>query len=261
MPLTKEQIDQFHQDGFIIVDDVFDPKDAEAAFVEMEKIFYGKSFDEYLAEFDETGVAGLVEPKTTGAISHYGETRYGRPQFPTGIEALGRLIENDDWLDMYEQCLGTQDLSYCNGHLFLRSGPTDKRHAEHPWQGYHIDNATNNFLPPHRETDLYHYVNSSIYLHDVPDDCAQCKLSLAAIVKLWVCYLNLFVMGIGLVAEKLRIFEKFLNLPCLFRLQARWEAFDSIVLSVYMLRFRSKTNEGKEDTRRFRSAERIPANG
>ena len=176
MPLTKEQIDQFHQDGFIIVDDVFDQKDAEAAFVEMEKIFYGKSFDEYLAEFDETGVTEPVEPKTTGAISHYGETQYGRPQFPAGIEALDRLIENNDWLDMYEQCLGTQDLSYCNGHLFLRSGPTDKRHAEHPWQGYHIDNATNNFLPPHRETDLYHYVNSSIYLHDVPDDCAPMQI-------------------------------------------------------------------------------------
>ncbi|HHZ90710.1 TPA: hypothetical protein EYN65_09305, partial [Candidatus Poribacteria bacterium] len=172
MPLTKEQLDQFYRDGFIIVDDVFDKKDVEAAFIEMEKIFYGESFKEYLARSDKNGIAKPVEPKTTGAVSHYGATQYGRPQFPTGIEALDRLIENDDWLDMYEQCLGTQDLSYCNGHLFLRSGPTDKRHAEHSWQGYHIDNATNTFLPPHRETGLYNYVNSSIYLHDVPEDCA-----------------------------------------------------------------------------------------
>lgn len=176
MPLTQTQLNQFQRDGFIIVDGVFDTKEVEAALAEMEKIFYGKSFDAYLAEFDKTGVAKPVQPKTTGAVSHYGVTQYGRPQFPTGIEALDQLVENDDWLDMYAQCLGTENLSYCNGHLFLRSGPTDKRHAEYPWQGYHIDNATNTFLPPHRETDLYNYVNSCIYLHDVPADCAPMQI-------------------------------------------------------------------------------------
>ena len=70
------------------MDNVFDKKDAEATFVEMEKIFYGKSFDEYLAEFDKTGIAEPVEPKTTGNVSHYGETQYGRPQFPTGQREL-----------------------------------------------------------------------------------------------------------------------------------------------------------------------------
>ena len=63
MPLTKEQLDQFYRDGFIIVDDVFDKKDVEAAFIEMEKIFYGESFKEYLARSDKNGIAKPVGGK------------------------------------------------------------------------------------------------------------------------------------------------------------------------------------------------------
>ena len=176
MALTQAQLDKFHEDGFLIVEDVFDKKDVEAARVEMEKIFYGTSFEDYLAKLDATGEAESTDPTSTAAVPHYGETKHGRAQFPTGIDALDRLIENEDYLDMYEQCLGTSDMSYCNGHLFLRSGPTDKRHADHLWQGYHIDHATNCFLPPNHEVDLYNYVNSCVYLHDVVDDGAPMQI-------------------------------------------------------------------------------------
>ena len=102
---------------------------------------------------------------------HYGNTEHGRAQFPTGADALDRLIENDGYLDVFEQCLGAE-ASYCNAHLFMRSGPTDERHAEHPWQGYHIDHYTNCFLPPSRGVGAFDYVNSGVYLHDVEEDGA-----------------------------------------------------------------------------------------
>ena len=50
MALTQAQLDKFHEDGFLIVEDVFDKKDVEAARVEMEKIFYGTSFRGLLGE-------------------------------------------------------------------------------------------------------------------------------------------------------------------------------------------------------------------
>ena len=56
--------------------------------------------------------------------------------------------------------------------LFMRSGPTDQRHSEHPWQGYHVDHFTNSFLPPSEVTGLFEYINSWVYLHDVDSDSA-----------------------------------------------------------------------------------------
>ena len=171
MPLTSSQLDAFHRDGFIIVPNLFDPQEMEAALAEMERIFYGKSFAEYMAEFDTTQEAKSIEPVPTKAVPHYGDTEFGRAQFPTGADALDRLIENDEYLDTFEQCLGTA-ASYCNAHLFMRSGPTDERHPEFPWQGYHIDHYTNCFLPPSHAVGAFDYVNSGVYLHDVDDDGA-----------------------------------------------------------------------------------------
>ena len=172
MSLTSSQLDAFHRDGFIIVPDLFDPQEMEAALAEMEQIFYGKSFAEYMAEFDATEEAKSIEPVPTKAVSHYGDTEFGRAQFPTGADALDRLIENDEYLDIFEQCLRTDEASYCNAHLFMRSGPTDKRHPEFPWQGYHMDHYTNCFLPPSRAVGAFDYVNCGVYLHDVDDDGA-----------------------------------------------------------------------------------------
>jgi len=172
MPLTSTQLDAFHREGFIIVPDLFEPAQMRAALVEMERIFYGNSFAEYMVESDATEQAKSIEPVPTKAVPHYGDTEYGRPQFPTGAEALDRLIQNDAYLDIFEQCLGTDEASYCNAHLFMRSGPTDKRHSEFSWQGYHMDHYTNCFLPPSHAVGAFDYVNSAVYLHDVELDGA-----------------------------------------------------------------------------------------
>ena len=166
MALTPDQLDQFHRDGYIIVPDIFDADTMKAALGEMDTIHYGRSFEEWLAEYDRDPEKA-ADPK-----DGFREGGAGRSQFPTGVEALDRLIEDDGYLDVFEQCLGTDEVAYCNAHLFLRSGPTDKRHADNPWEGYHIDHATNCFLPPSPRIGVYDYVNSGVYLHDVDDDCA-----------------------------------------------------------------------------------------
>ena len=55
MKLTQDQLDAFYHDGYIMVEDLFDPDAMAAALRDMEHIFYGKSFDEYLADLDKTG--------------------------------------------------------------------------------------------------------------------------------------------------------------------------------------------------------------
>ena len=176
MLLTENQLDEFDRDGFILVEDLFDAEEMTTALNDMEQIFYGKPYAAYLKKLDETGEVDAVEPTVTNVVAHYGDTEYGRAQFPTGFDALDRLIENEAYLNVFAQCLGTDDVSYCNAHLFMRSGPTDERCPEHPWQGYHADHGTNTFLPLSHAVGSFDYVNSGVYLHDVPDDCAPMQI-------------------------------------------------------------------------------------
>jgi len=169
MPLTPSQIEQFRQDGFIIVPNVFDGDKMDTARLAMDQILYGKPYEEWLVDFD----AGKTEGVSDGFSTTH-DHEQGRTQFPTGSDALDGLISNENYLDMFEQCLGDA-ASYCNAHLFLRAGPTDKRHSEHPWEGYHIDHLTNCLLPPSHD-DRFAYVNSAAYLHDVPEDGAPMKV-------------------------------------------------------------------------------------
>ena len=74
MPLTQNQLDAFQRDGFILVEDLFEPVEMAAALDDMEKIFYGKPYAEYLAEFERTGKGKSVEPTVTNAVAHYGDT-------------------------------------------------------------------------------------------------------------------------------------------------------------------------------------------
>ena len=69
--------------------------------------------------------------------------------FPTGLEAVDKLLENEAYLAIAQQLLDTEEIRLGYGQIFFREGLTDSRHSEHPWQGYHIDNATNSPLPPH----------------------------------------------------------------------------------------------------------------
>ena len=76
MKLTQDQLDAFQRDGYIMVEDLFDSEEMSAALRDMEKIFYGNSFAEFLAEYDRTGKADSVEPTATHSVTHYGDTPY-----------------------------------------------------------------------------------------------------------------------------------------------------------------------------------------
>lgn len=162
--LTTEQLEQYRRDGYVVLPELFDRAHMAEAMVEVERIFYGEPFADYLERF-QPGSARIRSGLHT-------ESNHGRTAFPTGLDVLDRIIEHDDYLDAFEQCLGTDALHYCSSHLFMRSGPTDSRHSEHPWQGYHIDHNQNSFLPPHPRLDDNCYVNSVVYLHDVDEACA-----------------------------------------------------------------------------------------
>ena len=78
MPLTESQLADFRRDGYILVPGLFSPAAVGAALEEMEKIFYGKSFDDHLADLDAGAKADSVEPVPTVAVPHYGNTEHGQ---------------------------------------------------------------------------------------------------------------------------------------------------------------------------------------
>lgn len=149
----------FLRDGYILVPDVFTADEMADALDACDRTFYGgRRFDPERAEGIRDGF--------------FTDDAAGRSQFPVGSPALDRLIESERYLDLFAACLGTDAMAYCNAHLFVRSGPTDTRHAANPWEGYHFDHDTNSFLPPSAAFDPYAYVNSWVFLHDVEIDGA-----------------------------------------------------------------------------------------
>ena len=48
--LNATQLDEFHQNGYIIVPDLFDPNEMELALRAMEQIFCGQTFTDYLVD-------------------------------------------------------------------------------------------------------------------------------------------------------------------------------------------------------------------
>ena len=98
MTPIQTYIDAFERDGYVVVPDVFDPERAASACREMESLFYGMSFEEYLAKSDREGEYAPLE------------TAYGH-QFPCGKDPLDGLIENDYLIDLMEAILGTDQIT------------------------------------------------------------------------------------------------------------------------------------------------------
>jgi len=182
MKLTATQLDSYRRDGYLYVPDLYSAQQMDEALAACDQITYGRSFDDWKASGDTSPIADGI----SAAAGH------GRAQYPSGNGALDDLIKNDDYLDIFEQLLGTSHLHYCNAHLFVRSGPNDKRHEPERWQGYHIDHDTNTFLPPWIGCGTFDYINSGVYLHDVEEDGAAMQiipgshLQLAGNLSQWV---------------------------------------------------------------------------
>lgn len=169
MGLTDDQKAAFARDGFVMAPRCFSADAMASALDACDRIFYGgKRFAQWRDAYG--GSAGAVRD------GFFTDDAAGRSQFPVGVDALDSLIADAGFLDAFADCLGTDAMHYCNAHLFVRSGPTDTRHAPNPWEGYHFDHDTNSFLPPTGRVGTDDYVNCWVFLHDVGPDDAPMRL-------------------------------------------------------------------------------------
>ena len=150
MQLTTEQQATWKQDGIIVVPNVFSPEAFVPALEEIERNAYDDlTYAEYRAKWDAQPDALKSAYEKNDAMQQLAGPFGKALHFPTGLEAVDKLLENEAYLTIAQQLLGTEEIRLGYGQIFLREGLTDSRHSEHLWQGYHIDNATNSPLPPH----------------------------------------------------------------------------------------------------------------
>ena len=150
MQLTEEQLATWKRDGCLVVADVFPPESVTSALEAVEHNAYdGLTYAEYRKKWDKNPekIRRICEqsPSMQLLAGPFGKALH----FPTGLDAVDRLLENENYLDVACQLLSTTEIRLGYGQIFLREGLTDTRYSEHRWQGYHIDNGTNSQLPPH----------------------------------------------------------------------------------------------------------------
>ena len=173
MQLTTEQLIAWKRDGTIIVPNVFSPEAIAPALEAVERNAYdGLTYAEYRAKWDAQPDALKSAYEKNDPMQLLAGPFAKAVHFPTGLEAVDKLLENAAYLRIAQQLLDTEEIRIGYGQIFLREGLTDSRHSEHPWQGYHIDNATNSPLPPHPDWQRYGYILSGILLHDIELDGA-----------------------------------------------------------------------------------------
>lgn len=173
MQLTDEQLATWKRDGSIVVPNVFPRESFAPALEAVERNAYGGlTYAEYRAKWQEnpTEIQQLYEQ--TSPMQRLAGPMGGAVHFPTGLPAVDKLLENDDYIDCACQLLGTDEIRLGYGQIFFREGLTDTRYSENPWEGYHIDNGTNSQLPPHPDWERYNYLLSGIILHDIDEDGA-----------------------------------------------------------------------------------------
>lgn len=161
--LPPDLLERFDRDGFILLKGIYPPEELRPALAEAEERIYGRPFAEVVAD----ARAGREVPPINDGFS--GTTEHGRTQFPTGCREIDRLVENPALLEAFAAVLGTEDLRFCNSHLFVRSGPSDARHGREPWEGFHLDHDALSFLPPAagEAGERVLWVNAWIILNDI----------------------------------------------------------------------------------------------
>lgn len=173
MKLTHAQLATWKRDGTLVVPDVFQFEQVAPALAEIERNAYdGLTYTEYRAKWDEQPEELQRAYEQTDAMRRLAGPFGKALHFPTGLAAVDALLENEAYLAVARQLLNTDEIRLGYGQIFVREGLTDTRYSEHPWQGYHIDNATNSPLPPHPDWQRYGYILSGIILHDIELDGA-----------------------------------------------------------------------------------------
>ncbi len=192
MHLTTEQLTAWKQDGTLVVPNVFSAEATAPALEAIERNAYdGLTYAEYRAKWDPQPDALKSAYEKNSDMQRLAGPFGKALHFPTGLEAVDKLLENAAYLGIAQQLLGAEEIRLSYGQIFLREGLTDSRHSEHPWQGYHIDNGTNSALPPHPDWQRYGYILSGIILHDIELDGAPmlvCPGSQNQLDTIWAKY-------------------------------------------------------------------------
>lgn len=163
--LTDRDLADYRRDGFVLVPGPFAPAAIDAARAALEQLFYGMPFAQWLA----TRAAAAAPDSIPDGVAPLADGR--RTRWPTGHEALDRLIENDALIAGARHLLGSEPL-FGQGVLFVRAGPTDRRFPAAPHAGWHFDHFNNGLLPPAPGPGGHDYLNVAVFLTDVDDDCA-----------------------------------------------------------------------------------------
>ncbi len=192
MQLTTAQLRTWQRDGTLVVPNLFPQEIIEQALAEIERNAYdGLTYPEYRKKWEPHPAALKTALENNDAMQQLAGPFGKALHFPTGLDTVDRLLENAAYLSVAQQLLDTADIRLGYGQIFLREGLTDSRHSEHPWQGYHIDNATNSPLPPHPDWQRYGYILSGIILHDIELDGAPmlvCPGSQNRLETIWKKY-------------------------------------------------------------------------
>ena len=166
MELSPAQLAAFRRDGWLLVPGAFGEEQTRAARVAMERLYYGdRTFEEWLP----VESSSASDTTTTHVPPELGQEEH-RARFPVGVAALDDLVEHEPFLDIIEQCMGER-AAFCDAHLFLRAGATDRRYPQNKHSGFHMDHNTNCWLPP-APGAAFGYINATAYLSDVTADCA-----------------------------------------------------------------------------------------
>jgi len=173
MKLTAEQLTTWKWDGTLVVPNVFSHEQVAPVLEAIERNAYdGLTYAEYRARWDEQPEALQRAYEQNNPMQRLAGPFGKALHFPTGLAAVDKLLESEAYLAIAQQLLDTEEIRLGYGQIFVREGLTDTRYSEHPWQGYHIDNATNSPLPPHPDWQRYGYILSGIILHDIDPDGA-----------------------------------------------------------------------------------------
>ena len=192
MRLTTKQLAAWQRNGTLVVPNVFSEEETGPALEAIERNAYqGLRYAEYRTKWEAQPEALKRAYEKTDAMQQLAGPFGQALHFPTGLAAVDKLLENETYLGIARELLGAEEIRLGYGQIFLREGLTDSRHSEHPWQGYHIDNATNSALPPHPDWQRYGYILSGIILHDIELDGAPmlvCPGSQDQLATIWEKY-------------------------------------------------------------------------
>ena len=116
MQLTTEQLAIWKRDGIIVVPNVFSPEIIAPALEEIERNAYdGLTYTEYQAKWGPQPDALKSAYQKNSDMQRLAGPFGKAVHFPTGLEAVDKLIENEAYLAIAKQLLDTEEIGSVMG--------------------------------------------------------------------------------------------------------------------------------------------------